>query len=161
MDPVVTSCGRLISTRLEGGEDVCTSLLAAIGHVRASGAAVVAAIGSLAELDYAVVGTADDGTPCYVKHEVRAPVEVASLQGHVGRKDTGEPAFHLHGVFALGDGQVVAGHLFGARVLLTFEVTMLVGEGLVWEAQPYWPPGARQDPGMLLFVPTLTPVAAA
>lgn len=161
MAAVTTESSRLISLRLDAGADVCAELLAAVDRAGARGATVVAAIGSLAELDYAVVGTADDGTPCYVRHDVRRQLEVASLQGHLGRRTTGEPAFHLHGVFALDDGSVVAGHLFAARVLITFEVTLLVGDGLAWEAQPYRPPGALRDPGMLLFVPTAAGAAGA
>jgi predicted DNA-binding protein with PD1-like motif len=153
MVAVATTTGRMIAVRLEAGEDVGIALLREVDRTGAGGAAVVAAIGSLGSLEYAVIGTAEDGTACYEKRMVQTPLEIASLQGHIGRRADGEAAFHLHGVFALGDGSVVAGHMFAARVLLTFEATIVLGEGLTWGAEPFRPPGAVHDPGMTVFVP--------
>jgi predicted DNA-binding protein with PD1-like motif len=37
--------------------------------------------------------------------------EIASLQGNLARDENGKPAFHLHGVFAGENYQVLAGHV--------------------------------------------------
>jgi predicted DNA-binding protein with PD1-like motif len=151
---VTAPSASMIALRLPEGEDVCPALLREFDRLGARGAAVVAAIGSLEHLQYAVVGQAEDGTPCYVNRELNEPTEVASLQGHLGRKGNGDADFHLHGVFAPRDGRIVGGHVFGARVLLTLEVTMIVGDGLEWEVRPFVPRGMQRDPGMSVFVPT-------
>jgi len=150
---VTCDCGTMFALRLTPGEDVCGALLREFERLGSGGAAIVAAIGSVDQLRYAVVGTAEDGTASYLPGELTGAMEVASLQGHIGRNKEGEAQLHMHGVFAAGDGGVVAGHVFAARVQLTLEVTLISGDRLGWQAQPLVASGSQPDMGMTIFVP--------
>ncbi len=130
----ILSSSRVLSLRLGPGEDLVETLSTALDDVGADGAAVVCAIGSLEFLKYAVVRIDETGVPRYtsVLEEVGA-IEITSLQGHLGRDDDSQPAVHLHGTFALADGAVRAGHVYGARALVTVEITLLVSDQLRWQ----------------------------
>lgn len=155
-----TERGRLqaISLRLGPGEDVCRGLADAVGAVGAQGGVVVSAVGSLAEVSYALVRFDAEGRPAYTDaRRLEGAIEMLGLQGHFGRTEAGDSTFHLHGTFGLASGDVIGGHVLGARVLVTVEATLLVGSGAEWKAVPYMPDdedGVREGREMNVFLPT-------
>lgn len=139
---------RTISVKLGADEDVPTALVETVEAERAPGAAVASAAGSLAALVYVLVEIGPDGRPAYSeprRHD--GTIELLALGGHIGRDDRGRPGFHLHGAFGLPSGKVVGGHLLEARVLVTLEVTLVVGSA--WNVVPWQ--GSHQE--MNVFVP--------
>lgn len=130
----VLSSSRVLSLRVGPGGDLIEALTTALDDVQADGAAVVTAIGSLEFLRYAVVTIDDTGVPRYTTViEETGAIEITSIQGHLGREDDATPTAHLHGTFALTDGSVRAGHVYGARALVTVEITLLVSDQLRWQ----------------------------
>lgn len=119
--------------RLGPGEDVLAGLL---DHLTASGAScavVTAGIGSVEHARIAVAVQRPDGAVAYSDPaQVDGPTEVASLQGHLGREEDGSPTLHLHAVLARDDGEVIAGHVFALRVLVTFEIALLSSHTTGW-----------------------------
>lgn len=119
--------------RLGPGRDILAALLEQFAQSGAAGAVVTAGIGSVEHSRIAVAVQQPDGTVAYSDvTEVGGPTEVASLQGHLGREDDGSPTLHLHAVLARDDGEVVAGHVFGLRVLVTFEIALLYTHTVGW-----------------------------
>ncbi len=122
-----------ISLRLEPGDELPGSLLAQLDEFGVHAAAVVAAAGSLDQLVYAVAARGAGGAVGYTKQLIIDGIlEICSLQGHLGRTSDGAGSAHLHGVFARDDGSVIAGHVFGARTLVTVEATLLLPCGVSW-----------------------------
>ena len=156
MTPGVLAAGvGLLAVRLEPGEDVGGRLLGELDRAERGGAGVVAAVGSLRSLTYAVASLADDTLVAYrERRRLDGAIEVCSLQGHLGRDPEGRPGFHLHGAFALEDGRLVGGHVFEAAVLATLEVSLLLADALDWRIEPFLPPGRHDPPsGLRTFVP--------
>jgi predicted DNA-binding protein with PD1-like motif len=152
MTTAVTAGVSALQIRLGPGEDVCGGIAAALARRGGRGGVVVSAVGSLAEASYVLVRLDAEGRPAYTEpRSIQGAIEVLGLHGHYGEAvETGELAFHLHGTFGLLDGTVVGGHLLAARVLVTFEATLLVGDAVEWRALPY---EGRAGSSMLVFVP--------
>jgi predicted DNA-binding protein with PD1-like motif len=159
--PRETEGVRAISVRFRAGDDVCGGLAEIVAAEGAHGAVVVSAVGSLSEVSYVLATLGEDGRTAYTDElRVEGTIELLGLQGHFGRTESGEPAYHLHGSFGLEDGEIFGGHVLGARVLVTLEATLLVGPGAEWRVVPYLPDQADQDETsarpMNVFVPGTT-----
>lgn len=148
---------RAISLRLGPGDEVCRGLADGLSRTGAPGGVVASAVGSLAEVTYALVTFAGTTRPVYTEpRRLEGAIEMLALQGHFGRTEGGDSAFHLHGTFGLASGEVVGGHVLGATVLVTVEATLLVGAGTEWTAVPYRPEGEVEVPEggrMNVFLP--------
>lgn len=124
----------MVSLRLGPGEDLLAGIADILDSHEADGGALVAAAGSLEFLRYSVVKIDTDSVPRYTDIiEESGAIEITGLQGHLGREDDMSATCHLHGSFALADGSVRAGHVFGARVLVTAELTVILSPSLVWQ----------------------------
>ena len=134
--------------RLEPGEEIVSCLLEQLDEFGAPGAAVVSAIGSLTWVEYALAEILEDGNVGYSEPHLEATgtIELAALQGHLGRELDGTPTLHLHGVFGLADGTVLAGHLFGAKVLITLEIALMVSHDAGWQRGFHQGVGTRKLP---------------
>lgn len=156
-DVIVYGGLRAHSIRLGPGEDVLARLLGEFDRHGAAGACVAAAIGSLSQVTYAVAVPSRETIATYSEYRrEEGTIEVGSLQGHLGRHDDGRPDLHLHGIFVSADGRVVGGHVFGARVLLTLEITLLVSSHLAWRVRPLaLSDGTEPSERLRMFVPEL------
>jgi len=143
-----------LSMRMVPGESVIERLTAELDMCEAGGAAIIAAVGSLRDVTYAVVVPSPKTIATYSeRHRAEGTIEIGSLQGHLGRQDDGTAGSHLHGVFVLPDGNTVGGHVFEAHVLLTLEITLLLSD-TVWRIRPLTLPGHRESPpGLCAFYP--------
>jgi len=151
-----STASRVLSIRMGPGENVCTRLCVELSNVGAGAGSVTSCVGSLSRLVYAVAELpSNGGLVAYSDRQmITGAIEVGSLQGHLGRDLSGQPAFHLHGVFALADGTLVGGHVFDAQVLATLEVSLLIPEGITWRAEPLTATGSGEPlPGLRVFVP--------
>ena len=150
---LVSGGSRLLSLRLGPGESLTKRLLEELDSAGAGGAAVVSAVGSLRSVDYAVVDL-EGSRVRFDRRRVEGAIELGALGGHLGREADGTPGFHLHGLFALGSGEVVGGHVFEAVVLLTLEMTLALADGAGWRIQPYPDTGGYElDLPGRIFVP--------
>lgn len=119
--------------RLDPGDMIHDSLVTLMDRSSCPGAMVVSAIGSLSELSYSHAQLGQNGVPTYsAALQERGSIEIAALQGHLGRCADDEPQIHLHGVFATADGRVVAGHLHTATVLVTAQIGLLCPTDISW-----------------------------
>ncbi|WP_028934509.1 PPC domain-containing DNA-binding protein [Pseudonocardia spinosispora] len=140
--------------RLHPGEHLHSSLTDLMTRSGWPSAVLASAIGSLSELRYSYAETDQAGRPTYSPARTeRGLIEIASLQGHLGRTDDDEPQIHLHGVFAAADGRVVAGHVHSATVLVTIEIGLLCPSDVGWRRTISTDP---RHPGL----PVLDPVPA-
>lgn len=79
----------------------------------------------------AVVGYFDWGRKDYTRIPFNEQVEVLTLAGNIGVKETGggrpqtEPALHAHVVLGRADGTACGGHLLEATVRPTLEVVVI------------------------------------
>lgn len=151
MKHAITTVDRIASLRLHPGDDLLASLGHGLDLLGASGAVVLSCVGSLQELCYAGAAVDRDGVPSYSKPvTLSEPVEVISLQGHLGRDSDGAAQCHLHGSFARADGRLVAGHVMSATTLVTIEASILTGTNLTWRRR-----STPVAPGR--FLPTFEP----
>jgi predicted DNA-binding protein with PD1-like motif len=131
---IVSKDATVVSLRLGPGEDLLKTLSSVLDSHDADGGALVSAAGSLEFLRYSVVKPDIDGVPRYTNIvEETGAIEITSLQGHLGRETNGEAVCHFHGTFARDDGSLRAGHVFGARALVTIELTVLLSSGVAWK----------------------------
>lgn len=131
---IISNDSTFVSLRLSPGDNLLTSVSQLLDDHEADGGAVIAAAGSLEFLRYSVVKPDVEGIPRYtdIIEEVGA-IEVTGLQGHLGRETDNTATSHLHGTFALSDGKVIAGHVFGARALVTVELTVALFHDVAWQ----------------------------
>lgn len=86
---------------LSGLVDFVQSKKITAGHITGLGAA------SRLTIAYYNIGTKE-----YEKKEFDEEVEILSLTGNIGMKESGESVVHLHGVFGRRDFSVFGGHIF-------------------------------------------------
>lgn len=113
--------GDLILVRLDKGEDVVPSLLAALKAQGARSAVVVTALGALEDVElayYDAVRKTYDRVTLAVSHEL------LSLSGIVASSSAGECQPHFHVTLAGPDHKAVGGHLFRARVSVLAEFAL-------------------------------------
>lgn len=161
---IISSDTRVVSFRLGPGEDFLAGIAGILDAHGADGGALVAAAGSLEFLQYSVVKVGTDSVPRYTDIvEESGAIEITGVQGHLGREQDGIATCHLHGSFALADGSVRAGHIFGARVLVTAELTVILTQGLVWQRSVVQYGDAGQMPVLLpqQRLPAIAPSAVS
>lgn len=140
----------VVSFRVGPGDDLLASVARVLDEQDADGGALVAAAGSLEFLRYSVVKPDADNVPRYTHIvEESGAIEITALQGHLGREADGAATCHLHGTFAMEDGSLRAGHVFGARVLVTVELTVLLSKDLVWQRSNVEYTGGKSMPVLL------------
>lgn len=124
----------LVLAALEPGEKLAEQLTCILDAYDAEAAVVATAIGSLDQLSYSTAQLEDDGNVSYTgPTRINAAVEIAALQGHLGRTSAGVAKTHLHGTFVRSNGTVVAGHFIEGRVLITVEIGLLLGADVRWQ----------------------------
>jgi predicted DNA-binding protein with PD1-like motif len=117
--------GKVIVERFRKGEDVLDRMNQLVRENRITAGSFTA----LGALEKASVGFFS-GNGRYSAVSSRGPMEVASCVGNVSLKD-GKPYTHAHIVTADKEGNAYGGHLMeGCIVSATFEVTMLVYDGM-------------------------------
>lgn len=112
--------------RLEPGDEVHASLLAA---AQASGLKQAVVISGIGQFTRSTLGFFTGSEGIYATQEFVGPGEVLSLVGNICDRD-GKLAGHLHAVIARDDFSVYGGHLVEAQVGATMEVLLLVVEGI-------------------------------
>jgi len=105
--------------RFDIGEEFPKTLADWCEREKVSGAAVVAGIGMLKDME---IGRYDGET--YRKERISPPSEILSLQGNVSMKE-GASFVHLHVSLADEDLNARGGHLFKGTVAMTIELAML------------------------------------
>ena len=102
------------------GDDPVEALTAAAKGVdlRAASLTGIGAFGAV------TLGFFDHARRDYRRRVIREQVEVVSLIGNIAL-DRGEPRVHAHVVVARSDGGALGGHLLGAEVDPTLEVTLV------------------------------------
>ncbi len=112
--------GRELVVRLADGEDLMESLRA----LPVESAVVAAGIGMSRRLRLGFWnGTA------YEETLIEAPTELLSLQGTIARGPEGR-VVHVHASVAGRDGAVRGGHVLGATIANTAEITLLLVPGI-------------------------------
>lgn len=115
-----------IVVRLEDGENVHQTLQS----LGLTAGVIVAGIGMLRDVTLAFWNGRE-----YVRHAMKGPAELLSLQGNFSRKE-GESFLHCQAVLGLEDGSVVGGHLMDAVVNETNEIVLRRIPGVVMERRP-------------------------
>ncbi|UCG41866.1 MAG: DUF296 domain-containing protein [candidate division WOR-3 bacterium] len=122
--------GILFQLRLEPGEDVPASVLAFVRE-HDIGSGQISGLGAAEEV---VIGSFDRKRRKYIKRRFPGECEVASLTGNIAWAGA-EPFCHLHAVVAATGLAARAGHLFEARVTVTFEINILAGEKRLYRSE--------------------------
>jgi uncharacterized protein len=109
---------RTFAAILETGDEVieCAERLASDYEIAA---AAITGIGAFSE---ATLAFFDWETKEYRPRTFAEQLEVASLIGDIGVKETNEPALHIHLVLGRSDYGAIAGHLISGRVRPTLEL---------------------------------------
>ena len=107
----------LIVVRLDKGDEITESLLSVAKKENVT----LADITGIGATDDFTVGVFDIKKGDYNRLRYEGNHEINSLVGNVTTKD-GAPYLHLHITCTGGDGSVVGGHLFSARISLTAEI---------------------------------------
>ncbi|MCX6093510.1 MAG: DUF296 domain-containing protein [Candidatus Bipolaricaulota bacterium] len=121
--------GNDLVVRLVDGED----LMACLGDLAIDSGAILAGIGMLRGLR-----TGYWNGKTYEEHRIEEPVELLSMQGNFAVSAEGR-VIHCHVSVARQDGSACGGHLLGATVTNTAEITIRVFEGIRLErrTQPW------------------------
>ncbi len=127
--------GRRFVLKISPGEDIQPKLVEFAKAVGLRHAVIVSAVGSIQDLEFRGIkaGAKLPITPPRMHlHRVEGPLELLSLAGNILPDEKGELDCHLHVMAARSSGDVLGGHLFGARVFATCEVVLseLTAEGL-------------------------------
>jgi predicted DNA-binding protein with PD1-like motif len=127
--------GRRFVLKISPGEPLQERLVAFARAVGLRHAVVVSAVGSIQDLEFRGIkaGAKLPITPARMRlHKVEGPLELLGLTGNILPDERGELDGHLHVMAARSSGEVLGGHLFGARVFATCEVVLseLTAEGL-------------------------------
>jgi predicted DNA-binding protein with PD1-like motif len=107
--------------RLDKGEDVVPSLLAALKAEGARGAVVVTALGALTDVEFAYY---DPGRKAYDRKLLRTSHELLALSGIVAAGPDGAFQPHFHVTLGAPDHTALGGHLFAARVAVLAEFAL-------------------------------------
>ena len=107
----------LIVVRLDKNDEIVESLLA----VAKAENITLADVTGIGATDDFTVGVFDTKKGDYNRLHYVNNHEINSLVGNLTTKD-GAPYLHLHITCTAGDGTVVGGHLFSARISLTAEI---------------------------------------
>ncbi len=113
--------GDLILVRLDKGEDVVPSLLAALKAEGARGAVMVTALGAFEDVEFAYY---DAKRKAYDRMTLAASHEVLGLSGIIAASQGGEFQGHFHVTLAGPDHKALGGHLFRARVSVLAEFAL-------------------------------------
>lgn len=113
--------GELILVRLDKGEDVVPSLLAALKAEGARGAVVVTGLGALTDVEVAYY---DPVSKSYDRKTLRVSHELLSMSGIIATGPDGAFQPHFHVTLGGPDHGAVGGHLFGARVSVLAEFAL-------------------------------------
>lgn len=105
---------------LETGEDAMDCLARFAAEESIEGAKL-SAIGAFRR---AVIAYFDWEAKEYRDIPVDEQVEVAALNGDIGRDEAGAPALHAHVVLGRSDGSALAGHLKAGEVRPTLEIVV-------------------------------------
>jgi predicted DNA-binding protein with PD1-like motif len=111
----------LIIVRLDRGEDVIPSLLAALKAEGARGAVVLTGLGALTDVEFAYY---DPASKSYDRKKLDRSHELLSLSGIIATGAGGEFQPHFHVTLGAPDHSAVGGHLFGARVSVLAEFAL-------------------------------------
>ncbi len=127
--------GRRFVLKISPGEDIQPKLVEFAKAVGLRHAVIVSAVGSIQDLEFRGIkaGAKLPITPPRMHlHQVAGPLELLGLTGNILPDEKGELDCHLHVMAARSSGDVLGGHLFGARVFATCEVVLseLTAEGL-------------------------------
>jgi len=127
--------GRRFVLKISPGEHLQEKLLEFARAVGLRHAVIVSAVGSVQDVEFRGIkaGAKLPITPPRMHlHRVEGPLELLGLTGNILPDERGELDCHLHVMAARSSGDVLGGHLFGARVFATCEVVLseLTAEGL-------------------------------
>ena len=127
--------GRRFVLKISPGEPLQGKLLEFAGAVGLRHAVVVSAVGSIQDLEFRGIkaGAKLPITPPRMHlHRVEGPLELLGLTGNILPDERGGLDCHLHVMAARSSGDVLGGHLYGARVFATCELVLseLTAEGL-------------------------------
>ena len=116
--------GNTVVVRLDKGDEIVTSLLAAAKEQSLT----LASISGIGATDDFEVGVFDLKKQDYDRIRFAGNHEITALVGNLTTKD-GAPYLHLHITCAGPEGRVVGGHLFRAHVSLTAEIFLQRADG--------------------------------
>ncbi len=127
--------GRRFVLKISPGEHLQEKLLAFARAVGLRHAVIVSAVGSVRDVEFRGIkaGAKLPITPPRMHlHRVEGPLELLGLTGNILPDERGELDCHLHVMASRSSGEVLGGHLFGARVFATCEVVLseLTADGL-------------------------------
>lgn len=115
--------GDLIVVRLDKGEDLVSSLLAALKAEGARGAVMVTALGALEAVE---LGYFRPSTKVYERQVFEGSHELLSMSGIVATGSEGAYQPHFHVALAGEENTAVGGHLFRAKVSVLGEFALRV-----------------------------------
>lgn len=127
--------GRRFVLKISPGEHLQEKLVAFARAVGLRHAVIVSAVGSVQDVEFRGIkaGAKLPITPPRMHlHRVEGPLELLGLTGNILPDERGELDCHLHVMASRSSGEVLGGHLFGARVFATCEVVLseLTADGL-------------------------------
>lgn len=127
--------GRRFILKISPGEPLLERLVEFARSVELHHAVVVSAVGSVQDLQFRGIKTGAKlpiTPPRMHVHSVAGPLELLGLAGNLMPDEQGNVDCHLHVLAARSSGEVVGGHLFGARVFATCEIVLseLQAEGV-------------------------------
>ncbi len=113
--------GQVIVVRLQGGEDLLSSLKQAAEKHQLCAGVVISGIGMLERVELGYFSGPDQG---YQTHKLTEACELTSLSGNISHQEEGYN-LHLHANLARPDGSVTGGHLIKGTVHVTNEIFIL------------------------------------
>jgi predicted DNA-binding protein with PD1-like motif len=106
--------------RLDDGDDIIGSLKEVCKKERIESGLIVG-IGAARKAEIAHYDTKKKK---YNIRKLEGMLEIVSLKGNVAMLD-GEPALHLHIILSMHDYSTLSGHLMGAEICPTCEITLI------------------------------------
>jgi uncharacterized protein len=127
--------GRRFVIKIAPGESLQDRLVDVAHELGVKQAVVVSAVGSVKDVRFRGIKTGAKLpiTSARVhQHEVEGPLELLALTGNIVPDENGRADCHLHVMASKSSGEVLGGHLHGARVFATCEIvlTEILGEGI-------------------------------
>ena len=116
--------GNALIVRLEDGEDLITSLEKALSMNNVSSGIILTGIGMLRDFEIGYY----DGKE-YLKKRIEKPHELVALHGSIASAPEGM-RLHIHAALASPEHDIIGGHLFGGKVCVVNEISILALENI-------------------------------
>ena len=117
--------GRRFILKINQGEDIHERLRAFASEADVKNGIIISAVGSVYDVEFRGIksGAKLPLTPARTSTHMQAgPLELLSLTGNIFPDEKNETDVHMHITVSKSSGEVLGGHLYGAKVFASCEV---------------------------------------